>query len=152
MYFIKGNMNRTILISLLLVVMSSTCLAQDKCKANNINYDVCKAARTFADEFAKVLPMQMNQNIRLEKSFAIQNVFALQGVYSYTQESLEQELSKNDLTMSEMEEMMRNIVTANVCKAKSPTEAFIKLGGQITHIYNFADYKPYMTIEISKCG
>lgn len=142
-------MKKTLPTTLLLI--PTVCLAKDRCMLNNENYDVYAAAKTHRDAFAKFLPVQKSKNIRIEKAYSIQNAIVIESVFSYTQDYLEQGLVTNDISMEDMEEMMRNTVTKEVCKETSPLISFIKLGGEMKQLYYFADYAPYMSIEIKEC-
>lgn len=145
-------MNKILLGITLFLTIPSLCLAKDECKSNQVNFDTCKAAREFSDELATSLPMQMSQNIRLEKVFAIKSMVSMHAVLGYTKQYLELESSKAGVTMETLEEKMRNATIANICHPKSPTLAFIKLGGKIQYVYRFSDYMPYLEIDIKKCS
>jgi len=143
--------NKVLLIITFFLTIPSLCLAKDECKSNQVTIDTCKAAREFSDELATSLPMQMSQNIRLEKVFAIKSMVSLHAVLGYTKQHLEQESSKAGVTMEALEEQMRNVTIANICQPKSPAATFIKLGGKIQYVYQFSDYMPYLKIDIKKC-
>lgn len=144
-------MRNIFILIVILFNFTSTSSAKDVCDTDKYDFNICKVARNISDDLAPSLPMQLNQNMRLEKTFAIKNIVSMHAVLGYTKQHLEQEASKAGITMKTLEEKMRSTTIAIVCKSESKTSKFIKLGGEIQYIYSYSDYMPYLEIDIKKC-
>lgn len=124
----------------------------DECKPNLIEYDVCETAKRMAGELADFLPMKMSQKIMIEKVFAIRNTISLTAVLNYDRRSIGSYAIQNGASLQEVDARMANATKAHVCQQKSPTQAFVRLGGKIQYIYRFADGTPYLTIDVDHCA
>jgi hypothetical protein len=117
----EESMKRFLLNLIIFILMPCASLAKDECTPNLVDYDVCKDARKLADEFAKLLPMRMSQDMMLEKVFAIQNMVSLTAVLGYEKQYLESVASQGGVTMEVLEGKMRKSTMAYICQPKSST-------------------------------
>ena len=103
------------------------------------------------DEFTTQLPMRMSQNILLEKAMAYKNLISFHAILGYNEDYLATTAKKNGISMEQIRQVMVDSTKANLCQEKSPTEAFISLGGKVQYVYKFSDGMPYLTVNINSC-
>jgi hypothetical protein len=122
------------------------------CIPNSINFDVCAEARKMQAGMASHLPMKMNQNMTLLSVIAIEKRVAMTVVWNMSNGELEQTLKISNMTRSDLVEKMRGQTKTMVCSGeKSPTAAFVRLGGEIQYMYRTQDGFPIVEALVNDC-
>ncbi len=96
--------------------------------------------------------MRMSQNLLIEKAMAYKNLVSLHAILGYNEEFLKSTAQQNGVSMDQLAQTMQTSTKANLCQPKSPTEAFISLGGKFQYIYKFSDGMPYLTVNVESCN
>lgn len=122
--------------------------AADECTSNSTDFDTCKYAREFVEEFTSQLLMKMSQNLISEKAMEYKNLVSLHAMLGYNEEFLKNTAQQNGVSMDQIARTMKKSTKANLCQLKSPSETFISLGGKIQYIYKFSDGMPYLTVNV----
>lgn len=141
---------RVLLLVATLLLSPLSALA-DECIPNLVDMNVCNFAKEMQQKAAPSLPMQMSQNLMLEKIMAFGPRLVMSSVWKLSKDDLEKNLVMNSMTMGGLAEKMRGMTQTLVCGREEP-RAFVRLGGEVEYSYMTQDGHPITSVVIKECS
>lgn len=148
----QKTMKRTLLVAFLCAIAPfSASWASPDCIKGITKVDMCAKARALSDEIASMLPMKMSQNMSWESVMAAGTTIQAHIRLSYDKKYLENMYNQTGLPLVHAKQAVQQSAQ-NVCREKTPTRAFINLGGSFTYVYFFIDGEQFTTVQVNSCN
>lgn len=141
-------MNKLLLMTMLSIPIVA--LADDQCTPNLINEDMCDAAKKFADNMKKALPITLSENLKITNVKSEKRRVIISASLAYNKDTLN-ELYDNDKYFYDKARKLSKKVTAKSVCDDSHTKAFVNLGGELEYEYYFKDGSIYDVTTITAC-
>lgn len=125
--------------------------AEDNCKSEYTDFDLCSFASDLSNQMAANLPMRVNKNTSIESINAIDHILQLNAVLTVTRKELKESYEKAGKTFEDFRRMMTKSVDS-FCAGENPVGSFIKLGGVVKYTYKFSDGEQFMVITKESCA
>ena len=136
------------ILTIFFSIFSHHSFSNENCFVQFSNTNICDYAKKVQKEMAPNLPMQLSQNLVVRSITAVGPELGANAILKYTEQYLNNQLSKVGRTRESVDNQMR-LMTINMVCTSPELEAFLGLGGKILYSYNFVDGKKYLNIPIS---
>ena len=123
----------------------------NECESNSVGYELCKKTKELAGELSRRLPNRISKNLTIETATAKGNVLELTAVLDYNKKFLKNAADNGGVTLTYLENKMRNFSRSYICEPRTMPAEFISMGGVIHDVYKFNDGSLYLTVVIDKC-
>lgn len=135
----------------ILLVSAHNSWAGEACETNSVVYEACKKAKELAVEISQTLPKRMSKNLTVEAASAKGNILELTSTLNYDKAFLSTAATNGGVTLTYLENKMRNFSRSYTCEPRTMPEEFIGMGGIIHDVYIFNDGSHYLTVVIDEC-
>lgn len=125
-------------------------VANELCFQNAIKKDVCAYASGIASEVAKVLPIQLSDNMSIVSVDAISNKVVIVAQLDYNYDYLSSVYNGDIAFENKIKETMRIYSKSNICTDKQ-TSQFVSLGGEVEYKFVFNDGNIFDSYAITGC-
>lgn len=122
----------TLLTFILVFFTGASAQAQNNCKSEYTDFDLCSFSKDLADQMAANLPMRINKNMSIESINAIGRILQLNAVLTVNRKQLKETYDKAGKTFDDFRQMMTRSVDS-FCVGENPVGSFIKLGGIVKY-------------------
>ena len=140
-----------ILLALITFNVSFAFAKDMECQSKIGKRSICSIAKEISTEMAKELPMQINKDFTIEKSFHYKNTVTTWGRFNFNEKALTRYLLKTKISQNDFQEKWRVQAKRGICESGSASREFITSGGVMQYSYVFKDNTPYMTFDIEDC-
>lgn len=143
-------MKKTLICIGLALIPFYTTAANDKCKSNISNEDMCANAKQIAKLWKSALPISEDDRVNVTDVKAENNRVILTTQLKITRRTLENTYKNNDVSLAEGTNSLRAGAKDIVCTNETLT-AFVNLGGVMQHEYVFSDGSLLDIVAITSC-
>lgn len=120
------------------------------CMLNITGQDMCIAAKTFADNGNKSVPLSISERVKINKFRAENRRVIITANFDYDKKTLENLYDNNPGFYEKARKLSRKVTTESICSDKS-IKAFTNLGGEIEYEYFFNDGEIYDIMTVTTC-
>lgn len=135
----------------LVPLVSTAAWAADTCTGNATQADVCREATAISESIAPGLPVRLTQGLVLHHVEASKNWIRMSAFFDYTEAYLVSRL-RAGVPLDAVRQGVRANAMTFACRPNTQLEAFIKAGGKLQLVYQFADAAHFLTVDVEQCA
>ncbi|MEQ5120791.1 hypothetical protein [Morganella morganii] len=139
---------KKILFGILLLPLVT--FADNSCMPNLINEDMCLAAKKFADNGNKSVPVSISERVKINKFRAEKRRVIITANLDYDKKTLEDLYDNDPYFYDKARKLSRKVTIESICSDKN-IKAFTNLGGEIEYEYFFSDGAIYDIMTVTAC-
>ena len=121
------------------------------CVPSMDKFEACKQADRLVSEIEPTLPAQTDELTIIESVSSDGNMVTFYARLTGNKEQITSYFKKQNLKLEDVEAGMEEMTAGLMCKKKSTSSIFIKLGGHIRFVTKYKDGTHQQTITVKKC-